>query len=773
MDNKRKKRPKKPKNDSFSFPKPLLDALSKAGLDTRELLFCATSDMDNNALFRFAWLSFDSKGLYIAFGTQQITKAKRKSRRIQASYTVEELVSYPISAAEKLTTEKYVSTGRLLLTENGEERSLTRFSLGCLGDIDEFARVFNEYKKGGDFEEIISKHKKKPECPKCGTPYPDSREICPKCSKKSSVARRLIGFFGAYTSKVLAIIGTMLVGTAITIYTPQLTTRSLYDDVLANPDGLSAPALISALGVLVLSIIGVRLLNTLFTVFYQYMLGSIIPWITYDIKVKIFESMQRLSVNFYSSKQTGSLMERVTRDATNIYWFFVDGLPYIVVNSVTIIGILVVMFLMSWKLSLMTLGITPFLLIAVILGDRFFRRLHHRNWQYSARLSSLVSDNINGQRIIKAFSKENEEYNRFGKMSGGVLDSELKLANSEATLFPILYIFVMSLTSFVMGYGGVLVVRGELTTGTLLSFIVYIGLLQGPLDFMSWVSNWWARCADSAQRVFEICDAVPDITEKPDATELERVNGGVEINELVFEYEPARPVIKKLNMSVAPGEMLGIVGKTGAGKTTIANLIARLYDTKEGTVKIDGVDVRDLRLAQLRSNIGLVSQDIYLFIGTIADNIRYAKPEATMDEVIAAAKAASAHEFIMKLPDAYETRVGAGGQDLSGGERQRVSIARTVIQNPKILILDEATAAMDTETERNIQNSLTRLKEGRTTIAIAHRLSTLRDADYLAVIDDGKITEYGTFSELIKKKGEFYKQYRIQSEALKTIGIGE
>ena len=219
--------------------------------------------------------------------------------------------------------------------------------------------------------------------------------------------------------------------------------------------------------------------------------------------------------------------------------------------------------------------------------------------------------------------------------------------------------------------------------------------------------------------------------------------------------------------------MLGVVGKTGAGKTTIANLIARLYDAKAGVTRIDGVDVRDLPLAQIRRNIGLVSQEIYLFMGTIADNIRYAKPDATIEEVVAAAKAASAHDFIMKLPDGYETRVGAGGQDLSGGERQRVSIARTIIQNPKILILDEATAAMDTETERNIQEALTKLKAGRTTIAIAHRLSTLRDADMLAVIDDGKVVEYGSYQELMRKKGEYYKLYQIQAESLKYVGIGQ
>ena len=331
---------------------------------------------------------------------------------------------------------------------------------------------------------------------------------------------------------------------------------------------------------------------------------------------------------------------------------------------------------------------------------------------------------------------------------------------------------VLSMLAVVMlTFGGLMVANGEMTVGTLLNFTVYLTMLVGPLDFLSWVSNWWARCVDSAQRVFEIVDAKPEIVEKEHPIEIGEVRGDIEISKLEFEYEPAQPVIKNLDLKVNAGQMLGIVGKTGAGKTTIANLIARLYDPKAGCVKIDGVDVRDLPLDTIRKNVGLVSQDIYLFIGTIADNIRYAKPDATMDEIIAAAKAASAHDFIMKLPDAYETRVGAGGHDLSGGERQRISIARTIIQNPRILILDEATAAMDTETERNIQYSLTKLMQGRTTVAIAHRLSTLRDADMLAVISEGEVVEYGSYAELLKKRGEFYKLYKIQAEALKAVGI--
>lgn len=772
MGKKKEKNPGPPKPEKGKFPKPLLDALENAGLSTRNLIFCCTGDMDNEACYCGAWLCFDEKGFYMAFGEEEIVKSKRKHRKIEPKFNISEIRSIPIEEIDSLETERYVSTGRLIMKKDGEQISLVRFSIGRIAQFENLVRAFNSYKEKGEAEIPASAEPEEKKCKKCGKPCPPNKDFCHKCNKKSSTAIRLFKFFGGYIPQIAVIIAIMLAGAAVSVFIPQISTRALFDDVLANPDGLPAAELLKALGWLVLSIFGVRFLNTLLTVIQQYITGGIMPKVVYDIKVKIFNAMQRLSVNFYSSKQTGSLMERVIRDANNIYWFFIDGVPAVIIDTATIIGVVAIMFAMNWKLSLIIVLAMPILMVTLVLGDKVFRRLHHRSWLYGARVSAMVSDNINGQRVIKAFSKENDEYKRFEKLSGEHMKAELKLALSEATVFPILEIVVMGLSTLVLGVGGVMVAKGEMTTGTLLSYIVYLEMLKGPFDFLAWISNWWARCADSAQRVFEIVDAKADITEKENAVSFENLRGDIEINELEFEYEPARPIIKKLSLNVKAGDMLGIVGKTGAGKTTIANLIARLYDAKEGCVKIDGIDVRDLKLTELRRNIGLVSQDIYLFIGSIADNIRYAKPDATMDEVIAAAKAASAHDFIMKLPDAYETRVGAGGQKLSGGERQRISIARTIIQNPKILILDEATAAMDTETERNIQNSLTKLKEGRTTIAIAHRLSTLRDSDYLAVIEDGKIIEYGTYAELIKQKGEFYKQYKIQSEALKTIGIG-
>ena len=761
------------REEKGKFPEPLTAELNKAGLDTDGLIFCCSGDMDNGGSFKDSWLSFDEKGLYIATGMQKVDKSKNKHKKLEATYTVEQIQSIPLEDIESLATERYVSSGRLTAEMNGNTVSVTKFSVGRLADFEAFANVFNTYKETGEIKLPSDSDKKEHKCKKCGAPCPPHKDFCPKCGKNSATSVRLFKFFGGYIPQIAVIIFFMLLSALVTVFVPQISTRSLFDNVLANPDGKTTDELLKALAVIVASIFGIRLLHTVLTVIQDYVTATVMPKVTYNIKLKIFAAMQRLSVNFYSSKQTGSLMERIVHDANNIYWFFIEGVPRIIIDSATAIGVLTVMFIMSWRLSLIVIVALPIIMTTLILGDKLFRGMHHRNFIFRSKVSSFVSDSINGQRVIKAFAKENEEYERFDKVNDDMRKAELKLALSEATLIPVVEVLVIILAAVVLGVGGTFVVEGKMTTGTLLSYVVYLELLRGPFEFLSWVSNWWSRCADSAQRVFEVCDAEPEITEKENAVSFGELNGDIEINELDFEYEPAVPVIKKLSLKVKAGEMLGIVGKTGAGKTTIANLIARLYDAKEGSVKIDGIDVRDLKLSGIRGNVGLVSQDIYLFIGSIADNIRYAKPDASMDEVIAAAKAAFAHDFIMKLPDAYDTRVGAGGQKLSGGERQRISIARTIIQNPKILILDEATAAMDTETERNIQNSLSRLKSGRTTIAIAHRLSTLRDADELAVIDEGTITEHGTFTELISKKGDFYRLYRIQQDALKAVGIAD
>lgn len=753
------------------FSEAELNALTTTGLDASACLYSCKGDMDDRCNYCDSFLWFDKHDIFIVLAEVQIGPVKSRKKRLEPKIEITDTKTFPIEQVDKISCERYVSTGRLVFAKDGKPIYAIGFSMSLIERFDRFSRAFNSFKETGAVDLPPEDKKDKGVCKKCGAPCDPEKSYCKKHDRKAVTAVRLFSFFGGYIPQVAVVLLIMVADSLVTVFVPQLSTRQLFDNVLSTENGAPAAEMFKALGVLVLSIFGIRLLNSFLSSFRQYIQGSIMPSVIYDIKVKIFKAMQRLSVGFYVSNQTGSLMNRVMRDANNIYWFFVDGVTGILISMATLIGVLTIMFIMSPKLSLIVLLLTPVIYAMLFFSEKLFRTLHHKSWVYHSRVSSMVSDNIAGQRDIKAFAKEDDEYDRFEKVSGRFRKAELKLALTEATVFPIAEIAVLILSAIVLGMGGSMVAKNEITTGTLLSYMVYLEMLREPFDFLAWVSNWWSRCADSAQRVFEIVDSDAEITEKEDAVALDQISGEIEITDLDFEYEPARPIIKEFNLKIGAGQMLGIVGRTGAGKSTIANLIARLYDPKKGCIKLDGVDIRDVKFESLRKNIGIVSQDIYLFIGTVADNIRYAKPDASMDEVIAAAKAAHAHDFIMKLPDAYETRVGSGGQKLSGGEKQRISIARTIIQNPKILILDEATAAMDTETERNIQNSISELKSGRTTIAIAHRLSTLRDADYLAVIDGGTLVEYGTFDTLIRQKGEFYKQFKLQSEALKAAGI--
>ena len=770
-----KKPPKKAPPSKEILPEPIREVLENEGLDTSEAIFSLKTDMTSAEEYGDNLIFFDEKGVYCAvFKEKELPKKqKKKHKKPDLKPELLKLTAIPIDEIDEIFAEQYLATGQLTYTFKGEYYSLGYFSIGLLEKADNFRRIFNAFKKDRSHEQYLNEDTGNT-CEKCGAPIPKGLKYCKDCVDKKSTIKRLFSFFGEVKGKMIFMIGAVLLSSGINILIPQFSTQKLYDEVL-NPDNtLAYDDLFKALITVVLTMAALKISQQLLTLVYQYIVAGILPEVVYSIKLKIFKAMQRLSVGFYTHKQTGSLMDRVTRDANNIYWFFVDGFPYLIGNAITVAGLIIIMFLTNYKLTLFILLATGLILFIYPIVNKKFRKLHHKVWVQNSRLTSKVSDNINGHRIIKAFSKETEELGEFDKISTGLLDAEIKSANTEGTVFPILSIIIYLISAIVLGIGGVMAVTTkEITIGELLTFVVYLQMLQAPIEFLSWVTTWWARCVDSAQRVFEIMDTEPDVQDKENPVILDNFKGSVELKELQFEYEPAHPIIKNLSLKIEAGEMLGIVGKTGAGKTTLSNLIARLYDPKEGVVKIDGVDVKDLSSRQLRNNIGIVSQDIFLFMGTIADNIRYARPDATNDEVIAAAKAASAHSFISKLPDGYETYVGSGGQSLSGGERQRISIARTIIQNPKILILDEATAAMDTETERNIQNSLTELKNGRTTIAIAHRLSTLRDADKLAVIDEGECIEFGTYEELIEKKGAYFKMYKLQEEALRFIGIGE
>jgi len=754
------------------IPNHVKDAMSLHGINTEGIISFLYTDMDKEGNFADCWIFFDKEFIYVMSGYDKVSK-KIGAKKLKSTFDFLSLERFETENIKKLEVERFVSTARLIAVHDDETtEEIIRFSLGIANKTEGLIHHYGDFKENKPIT-----HKKSDEdeqfCPKCGQRYPDpSRKICPKCMDKGSIFRRLLGFFKFYWKKLIAFFAMMLISTGFSVISPYIGTKLLYDNVLTK--GVD-DNLYGEVGLVLLVIIAARVLSLLIGMGQNYVSAGIVPWVVYDLKVKIFTAMQKLSVSFYTSKQTGSLMTRVNRDANNIYWFFVDGVPFLITNVITFIGVFAIMIMMNWKLSIIVIVMIPVLLVTYKIIGSIFRWLHHIRWVNESNMSSFISDSMSGQRIIKAFAKEKDESERFAGYSGRSANSDMRLSNMESTVFPLIGLVMTTVSLVVLFAGGISILNGTsgMTLGKLMTFTAYMNMLYSPLDFLSWISDWWARCLDSAQRIFEVIDAVPDVKESENPVRMPEMKGDIEMKDVAFEYEPGHPIIKNLSLSVKAGHMVGIVGKTGAGKSTIVNLMARLYDVGDGEITIDGVNVKDIAMCDMRRNIGIVSQEIYLFIGTIADNIRYAKPDATMEEVINAAKTASAHEFIMRLPDGYETRIGAGGQDLSGGEKQRLSIARTVIQNPKILILDEATASMDTETERHIQESLQNLQKGRTTIAIAHRLSTLRDADVLAVIENGEMKEYGTHEELIKKKGEYYKLYMLQFDAIKHIGISE
>lgn len=754
------------------IPDHVSAALNTKNLNVSDVLAYEYSDMSLSGQYCDCWMFLFDKFIYIMTGYDRVGKT-HGNRKLDAFFEITDFRSFPTDDISRLSVERFLGTARLISVDKDDQvTELLVFSLGIANKMENFCAHFSDYKenkpfssKHGDDETVF--------CPKCGLRYPDpQRPVCPKCMDTKSVLSRLMGFFMQYLNKLILFFVTIVIGSLFSVVSPYVGTKLLYDNVLTP--GVD-DSLFGQIGIVLLIIIAARLLSLVIGMAQSYVVAGIVPWVVYDLKIKIFSAMQNLSVSFFTSKQTGNLMQRVNRDSNNIYWFFVDGVPFMIKNIAIFIGILVIMLRMNWQLSLVVIVMMPLFLFLYRLIRKKFRRMHHLRWITEANMSSFISDSMSGQRVIKAFAKEKDEDERFAGYSWKSASAEISLSNMFSTVFPFLTLIMVLANLIVLAIGGIMIVNGEydMTLGKLMLFTSYMNMLYGPLDFLAGVSNWWARCADSAQRIFEVMDAHSDVQEAEHPVRLPEMQGNIEMKNVKFEYEAGRPIIKNLSLSVKAGHMVGIVGKTGAGKSTIVNLMARLYDVNEGEITIDGVNVRDISSEDMRKNIGIVSQEIYLFMGSIADNIRYARPESSMEDVIAAAKAASAHEFIMRLPDGYETRIGAGGQDLSGGEKQRISIARTIIQNPKILILDEATASMDTETERHIQESLTSLCQGRTTVSIAHRLSTLRDADVLAVIDNGDMIEYGTHDELIKKKGEYYKLYMLQFDAIKHIGIAE
>jgi len=519
-----------------------------------------------------------------------------------------------------------------------------------------------------------------------------------------------------------------------------------------------------------LLLLGVYILRTFFSFINRYLLSRVGQEILFDLRIQVYDHLQHLGLKFYNDRSTGEIMSRVTADVESLQNTVTDTIERILVNVSTILIYGGILFSLNWELALITLAPLPIYSALIILYNRKVRPYYTMARERIADISALLQDNLSGIRVIKCFAREDHELGRFTQRCKAFLDVNITLIKIRVAFFPAARLVISLGPLLILLFGGKQVMSGTLTIGTLFAFQNFLWRFYGPVESLTRINDTIVRAAASARRVFEVLDTQPEINDAPNAEVFKRLEGQVEFENVSFAYEHGPPVLSDVSLVAKSGQLIGLVGPSGAGKTTIVNLICRFYDPDAGTIRIDGHDLKDKQRASLRSQIGMVLQEPFLFNGTLRENVAYGKLNATEDDVINAAMMANAHDFICGFPDAYDTRIGERGVRLSGGEKQRVSIARAILNDPRILILDEATSSVDTETEMLIQKALEHLMQGRTTFAIAHRLSTVRRADCLYVIDHGRVVESGTHAHLLTTGGLYAHLCDMQFALADTDG---
>lgn len=736
--------------------KKVLDKLKDFHISDKEVLIQSPIDLshDGNYIKGFIIVTNDKVGVLTMELPKETIHLFRNANigddLIEDEPGEYEVKIYDIDKLAHIRLDVYVGSNILSGEYEGEQICIACFTNRYQAQMNVLFRKLKGFLHGGELEA----EEKEEEA---------SEKNIETGKSKRSIFGRTLNYFLKYKLQVVLLILTYTVNGAINIAWPYLTGKVLFDHVLTkDKEYLSAFGLGERFGLALLVVavvmVLVRLTQALSNYLQIFVMAKLSSSAIRDIKNDVFNAMSRLSLSFFVNKQTGGLMTRVLSDSDRVRNFFIDGLPMIFVHGITIITTFIVMFNLNWKMALISCILLPLLVFMTVKLRPGLWILSGKRHRAEKAVNGKANDNLTGARVVKAFGQQEEEIKRFNGPSNNLRDAEIDIAKLR-NKFAVLYNLVQEVSSVWIWIVGVFFVlqTQEIELGVLITFVGYVMQLNGPMNFFSWVFRMWSDSINSAERLFEIMDAIPEIREKADPVRLEDPRGEIELNNVTFGYQVGRPVLKELNIKIREGEMLGIVGRSGAGKSTLVNLISRLYDVNEGSIKIDGTDVKDLSLNDLRRNVAMVSQDTYIFMGSVAKNIAYGNENATRDQIIRAAKLASAHEFISRLPDGYDTVIGASGKDLSGGEKQRISIARAILADPKILILDEATASVDTQTEKAIQHSLNYLVKGRTTLSIAHRLSTLRDADRLIVIDGGRIVEEGTEEELSKIEGGIYK----------------
>jgi ATP-binding cassette, subfamily B, bacterial len=720
------------------LPAAVLEHLNGDVMQQERVLIRVGADLDVDLYFACRWLVVtDQRVILISSGDGTPT----------TELFLKEIKSVKV--------EGLVGGGRLILRNGDRQLGVVYFTNSALPKFAEVAAGIERLIRSGDADLPATVDRIR--CESCKRLLPEKNGVCPNCIDRWATLRRLLKYVLPYRLTLIWLFAILLASTAAELVAP-LTIRFIMDHIV-DP-GMAFSLLVWSVGILLAARLSMWLCETA--------RGRVSVWVggrvTADVRNVLFNRIVHFPMRSIDQWSVGKLVSRFVNDVDRLEEFMGSGAPLLMMSILLFSGIWGLLLYLSASLTAAILVPIPFIILWTWFVWKKLREAQDRQSSCLARLSTQISESLNGIRVVKVFCQEEEEYKRFLDRNDRVRITSADAEGWSLLFFTVVY-FLMNIGVFLIWYiGGREVLSGALTLGSLLAAGSFLWMLYWPLQWFGQVSNSLSQALTGAVQFFELADSPVEEAAESSGLPARHIEGLVRFHNVTFGYDPGRPVLTELNFRVEPGEVIGIIGRTGTGKTTLMNLLCRFYEADRGTILIDGVDVRNYRLDDLRKQVAIVPQDIFLFNATIEDNIRYGRPDATFEEVMTAARVASAHEFILERPDGYDSLVGPGGDRLSGGERQRIAITRAILANPRILILDEATSSLDVESEAAIQKALARVSRDRTTFIIAHRLSTIRNADRLIVLDRGRIVETGTYDELLAGRGLLWKFANAYSE---------